>query len=173
MGSGSGGPYGGSSGGKGSQPYAPTYQVVNDMMEKDKKDPNIYKPNTGYFKNPLASSIQDSIVNDQIKMNGHSASGTYTYILDENDNIVFAKRYNPNNSHSRAPHPTLVGGKDPVVQCAGMIHFEKGRIVWFNNDSGHFRPNGKSLEKVNVAMEKLKQKYPKIFSKHYTGGKKL
>ena len=31
MGSGSSGPYGG---GGGSQPYAPTYHVVKDMMEK-------------------------------------------------------------------------------------------------------------------------------------------
>jgi hypothetical protein len=171
MGSGSHGPYGGDGNAGGSQPYAPTYHVVPQMMEQDKKDTNIYNEISGYFRNPYATSIQDAIVNDQIKMNGHSAHGTYTYILDENNNIIFAKRYNPNNSQSRAPHPTLVGGKDPVVQCAGMIRFEKGRIAWYNNDNGHFRPNGKSLDKVDAALEKLRHKHPNIFSKNYSGGK--
>ena len=99
MGSGSNGPY--CSGLSGSQPYAPIYHVVSEMMERDKKDINIYKPSTGYFINPLALSIQDSIVNNQVKMNGHSAHGTYTYVLNTDGNIVFAKRFNPNNSKSQ------------------------------------------------------------------------
>jgi len=169
MGSGANGSYG--SGGSGSQPYAPSYHVVEQELLNDKKDPNIYNKQTGYFKNPLAASIQDSIVNGQVQMNGRSAHGTYTYVMDSSGNIIFGKRYNPNNSNSRAPHPTLIGGKDPTVQCAGMIHFDKGRITWFNNDSGHFRPNSKSLEKVETAMNKLQNTNPNIFSKNYTGGR--
>jgi len=168
MGSGSSSSYSGG----GSQPYAPTYHVATDMLKKDKQDPNIYDPNKGYFKNPLATTIKDAIVNDKVIMNGKSAHGTYTYVVDTNGNIVFAKRYNPNNSASRAPHPTLIGGKDPTVQCAGMIHFEKGRICWFNNDSGHFRPNSKSLDVVNSAINNLRKKHPNIFDKNYSGGKK-
>lgn len=170
MGSGSGGNYSG--GGGGSQPYAPTYHVTKDMMDRDKQDVNIYNPKIGYYKNPLASSIQDAIVGDQVYMNGRSADGKFTYVLNNNGNVVFAKRYNPNNSNSRAPHPTLIGGKNPSVQCAGMIELRKGRIVSFNNDSGHFRPNSKSLEKVSTAMEKLRKEHPYIFSKKYSGGKK-
>ncbi len=171
MGSGSKGPYGSSSGG-GSQPYAPTYHVVKDMMEADKKDPNIYNPTKGYFKNPLAATVQDDVNNGQIQMNGHSAHGTFPYVLTESGDIVFAKRFNPNNSHSRSPHPTLVGGKDPQVVCAGMIHMEKGRIVWYNNDSGHFKPNAKSLDAVDKAMTALKKSHPEIFAKNYEGGRK-
>ena len=169
MGSGSSGVYGN---GGGSQPYAPTYHVVPEMLEKDKADANIYNPQTGYFRNPLATTIQDSIVNNHIQMNGHSVNGTYTYVLDNDGNIVFGKRCNINNSRSRAPHPTLIGGKDPTVQSAGMIHFEKGRISWYDNESGHFRPNAKSLEKVDEALEKLRSMYPGIFSKTYSGGRK-
>ena len=170
MGSGSSGNYFGTKGG--SQPYAPYYHVVKQELSKDKKNPDIYNPQTGYFKNPLAANIQDSIVNGQVQMNGRSAHGTYTYVLDLSGNIVFGKRFNPNNPNGRAPHPTLIGGKDPKVQCAGMIHFDKGRISWFDNDSGHYRPNSKSLEKVEKAMEKLQKTNPKIFSKNYTGGRK-
>ena len=103
-------------------------------------------------------------------MDNHSAHGTYTYVVNENGNVVFGKRFNPNSSHSRAPHPTLIGGKDPQVQCAGMIRIEKGRIVWYNNDSGHFRPNAKSLSTVDAAMEKLRKTHPEIFAKNYKGG---
>lgn len=167
MGSGSSGPYGGSGG---SQPYAPTYHVVDEMMDMDKQDYNIYNPQTGYFTNPYATPIQSAIKNGQIQMDEHSAHGTYTYVVNENGDIIFGKRFNPNNSHSRAPHPTLIGGRDPQVQCAGMIRIEKGRIVWYNNDSGHFRPNAKSLTSVEAAMEKLKHTHPDIFSKKYKGG---
>ena len=169
MGSGSHGPYG--SGSSGSQPYAPTYHVVSDMLEKDRTDPNIYSPSTGYFKNPLASTIQDTVRNGQIQMDGHIAHGTFTYVVDENGDVVFGKRFNPNSSRSRAPHPTLIGGKDPQVQCAGMIRIEKGRIVWYNNESGHFRPSAKSLETVDKAMEVLKRIHPEIFAKNYQGGR--
>ena len=53
-----------------------------------------------------------------------------------------------------------------------MIRIEKGRIVWYNNDSGHFRPNAKSLATVDSAMDKLKQTHPEIFAKNYKGGSK-
>ena len=103
-------------------------------------------------------------------MDGHSAHGTYTYIVNENGDVIFGKRCNPNDPSRRAPHPTLIGGKDPEVQCAGMIRIEKGRIVWYNNDSGHFRPNSKSLETVDKAMNQLKKVHPEVFSKNYKGG---
>lgn len=167
MGSGISSSYGG---GDGSQPYAPMYHVVSEMMDRDKQDNNIYNPQTGYFINPFSISISNAIKNGQIQMDGHSAHGTYTYVLNGNGDIVFAKRFNPNSSKSRAPHPTLIGGKDPQVQCAGMIRIEKGRIVWYNNDSGHFRPNAKSLETVDNAMERLKKIHPEIFAKNYKGG---
>ena len=168
MGSGSSSSYSGG----GSQPYAPTYHVASDMFKKDKQDPNIYNPSKGYFKNPLATTIQNAIVNDKVVMNGVSANGQYTYVMDTKGNIIFAKRFNPNNSHSRAPHPTLIGGKEPVVQCAGMICFKNGRISWYDNDSGHFRPNAKSLDKVDNALNTLRKQHPKIFDKNYSAGKK-
>lgn len=172
MGSSSYGPsYGGGAGG-GSQPYAPMYHVVPSMMEKDKEDINIYDPKKGYFTNPLATSIQSAIKNGRIYMTGLKAHGTYTYVVDAKGNLIFAKRYNPNNSKSRAPHPTLIGGRDPVVRCAGMVYIERGRIVWYNNDSGHFRPDAKSLEVVELALTRLKITNPEVFSNKYEGGKR-
>ena len=165
MGSGSYGPYSGTNGG--SQPYAETYHVVGHELSKDKHDPDIYNPVSGYFKNPTATNMDDAITPTRIIFEGRSASGTMTYVMDKEGNIIFGKRSNPNNPAKRAPHPTLIGGKDPQVQCAGMITFYKGRILSINNQSGHFRPDSKSLEKVEAALRKLYDKYPGAFDKNF------
>lgn len=163
MGSGSSGGYG--NGGRGSQPCAPTYHVTTDMMARDKADSDIYNPSTGYFKNPTAINLETAIDGNRIVFNNMSADGTMTYVMDQRGNIIFGKRANPNNPNKRAPHPTLIGGKDPQVQCAGMITFHKGRILSVNDNSGHFKPNSKSLEKVDTALQKLYEKNPNLFDK--------
>jgi hypothetical protein len=169
MGSGSSGNYSGTSGG--SQPYADTYRVVGKEMKKDKADPDIYNPSTGYFHNPNAKSLDQALGNDErIYSKGKKAHGKMTYVMDEDGNIIFGKRENPNNASKRAPHPTLIGGKDPKVQCAGMITFDKGRIVSVNNESGHYRPASKSLDKVYEALKKFQKAHPKAFSPNYKGG---
>ncbi len=78
--------------------------------------------------------------------------------------MIFGKRQNPNNPNKRAPHPTLLGGKNPKVKCAGMIEIEKGKIVSINNESGHFKPNIKSMKEVDIFMNKLYEKHSTAFS---------
>lgn len=162
MGSGSSSSYSGTNGG--SQPYAETYHVVPHELNNDKKDADIYNPKSGYFHNPLAKELTAAIENGKLMMDGKVAHGRMTYVLDENGNIIFGKRHNPNDGRKRAPHPTLIGGKNPQVQCAGMIEFSKGKIVSVDNQSGHFRPNSQSLAKVDAALAKLATTHPEIFS---------
>lgn len=163
MGSGSGGNYSGTGGG--SQPYADTYKVVADQLQNDKKDPDIYNSSSGYFKNPTAVSLEDSVSGNRIEFEGHRAEGKMTYVMAEDGTIIFGKRSNPNDGRKRAPHPTLIGGKDPEVQCAGMIEFRKGKNYSVNTSSGHYKPNIKSLEKVDKALQQLCDKNPNLFSK--------
>lgn len=163
MGSGSGGSYSGTNGG--SQPYAESYHVVSKEILKDKSDPDIYNRDSGYFKNPTAISLEDAIDGNRFVFQGHRAEGHFTYIMDKEGNIIFGKRYNPNNPDKRAPHPTLLGGKDPQVQCAGIIVFRKGRILSADNQSGHFRPDIKSLGKVDAALQKIYNNNPNLFDK--------
>lgn len=164
MGSGSSGPYGG---GSGSQPYAPTYHVVKDMMDKDKSDPEIYRPGTGYPKNPTATDISDSVVKEHVEIDGKTPNGPITYVMNEQGDIIIGKRSNPINPNKRSPHPMLIGGKDPQVQCAGMITFRNGKIVSVDNQSGHFRPSEKSMDKVYAALKKLYESNPKLFDKSF------
>ena len=163
IGSGSGSSYSGTSGG--SQPYQENYHVVSSELNKDKKDSDIYSKKSGYFKNPTSTNLEASFENGSIYMNGSKAHGNFTYVMDKNGNIIFGKRVNPNDRRKRAPHPTLIGGKDPTVQCAGMIEFKKGRIVSVNNQSGHFRPNIESMKKVDSTLTKLYNKHPELFDK--------
>lgn len=162
MGTGSSGSYHGTHGG--SQPYAESYHVVASEMKKDKKDSDIYDKDTGYFKNPTAVKLEDSIKNDRVYVDGKKQMGTITYVMDDAGNIIIGVRQNPNNPSKRCPHPTLIGGTDPTVQCAGMITFTKGRISSVNTNSGHYRPNSQSLPKVTQALQKLCDKHPDWFS---------
>ena len=163
MGSGSGGLYSGTNGG--SQPYSDFYHVVSKELNKDKQDSDIYDKESGYFNNPTAVSLSDSIDGNRIVFQNHSAEGHMTYVLKDGK-IIFGKRLNPNNPRKRAPHPTLVGGRDPQVQCAGIIVFRKGRILSVDNQSGHFRPDSKSLDKVDAVLQQLYDKNPNLFDKN-------
>lgn len=162
MGSGYSGSYTGTNGS--SQPFAPTYNVVASELVKDKADPEIYNPTSGYFKNPTAISLDNSIKNNNIYVDGKKQYGSITYVLNTEGKIIIAIRNNPNNQNKRSPHPTLIGGKNPKVQCAGMITFKNGKILNVNTKSGHFKPNKKSLDKVNKVLDELFKKNPEIFS---------
>lgn len=170
MGSGISGNYSGIT--QASQSYASFYHVTKDMLERDKQDSNIYNPNTGYFKNPTTTNLEKSITDNRIYIGGKRAHGTMTYIMDEKGNVLFGIRKNPNNLNKRAPHPTLLGGKDPIVKCAGMITFSKGKIVSVNNSSGHYKPNIKSMELVDRFMERLLKSNKELFDKQSKWRKK-
>ena len=170
MGSGSSNSYSGTSGA--SQPYSAEYKVVPRMMSKDKADPDIYDPKTGYFRNPTAIKLKDSVSGNSIDFEGNHANGDFTYVMNTNGEIVFGKRCNPNDGRKRSPHPTLIGGKDPKVQCAGIINFRNGKIYSVNNNSGHYRPNIKSLYKVNNALQKMCNDNPRLFDRRSEWRKK-
>ena len=170
MGSGSSGNYHNTKGG--SQALSDTYHVVNPAMKEDKSDPDIYHPTTGYFKNPTAVSLDDAIHGNRVYVNSNKQNGSITYVMDNDGNIIIGTRKNPNDSSKRCPHPTLIGGKDPTVQCAGMIIFTKGRISSVNVDSGHYKPNIGSLTKVKEALQKLCDAKPDLFTKNSEWRKK-
>ena len=164
MGSGSSGLYSGTRGA--SQPYADSYHVVPKMLKVDKKNPDIYNQETGYFKNPSARSLREAIRGNKIyQSNGKQAEGEFMYVMNKKGEIIFGKRVNPNNPLERSPHPTLIGGKTPEVQCAGIIKFKSGRVFRIDNQSGHFRPDIRSLGKVEEFMQNLHNENPLLFHK--------
>ena len=122
MGTGRSGAYSGTRGG--SQPYAESYHVVDEMLRQDKKDPDIYDPETGYFKNPSAISLREAIRNNRFyQRNGKKTERDFMYVMDKNGNIIFGKRENPNDGRKRSPHPTLIGDPASSVLRSKTVNF--------------------------------------------------
>jgi hypothetical protein len=162
MGSGISGSYFGTRGAE--QSYSKLYSVASDMLKIDRQDLDIYSPKTGYFKNPTATDLLESVKDNKVLYRMKEADGYFMYVLREDGKIIFGKRSNPNNKRKRSPHPTLIGGKKPKVQCAGIIHFIDGKIKSVNNSSGHFRPNDKSL---SLLKDKLYREFRELLYKNY------
>ena len=132
-----------------SQPYSNTYGLLPNMVSNDIDNTNVYNSKKGYLKNPTATNIVDSVSNNIIylKDSKQPADGIYIYVVDEKNNLIFGKRKNPLGGN-KSPHPSLIGGKNPKVKVAGEITFHHGKIYEIDVNSGHYKPNVKSLKKA-------------------------
>jgi len=148
MGSGAGGSYG--SGG-GSQPYAPSYHVEKHMHEMDVKNGTYHDGH--YDKNPTAQNINDMINGNYV--GSKNTNIDMPYVIDMDGNIILGRRNGNGKDGAPTPHPTLIGGKDPQVQMAGIVHIHGGKIASYDNQSGHYKPNEKSMQVADEAFGKL------------------
>lgn len=156
MGSGAHGSYGGGS--SGSQPYAPSYHVEKSMHEMDIKNGTYH--NGHYDKNPTAQNINDMINGNYV--GNQNTNMDMPYVIDLNGNIILGRRNGNGRNGAPTPHPTLIGGKDPQVQMAGIVHIQGGKIASYDNQSGHYKPSSKSMDAADKAFGKLP---PTIFKK--------
>ncbi|MCD8293807.1 MAG: hypothetical protein LUE27_00970 [Clostridia bacterium] len=158
----------------GSQVYRRYYYLDPRMLDVDKQNPNVYNPASGYFKNPTAYPIDEFMGkhfrNGALYLDDEEPfGGSLPYVLDVHDRIIIGQRYNPIDGSDKAPHPTLIGGLNPPVRCAGLIYFYMGLIIGYDNASGHYKPNSKSLLQVGRAIKKLMDSHPEMFSDAYSG----
>lgn len=131
--------------------------VVTEAFNEDKIrfiDPSneglgkVWQEDRGYIKNSTAKPLSSLIKND--KVGGGFDNGTFMYVVDDKGEVWVGKRQGKN-----MPHPTLIGGKAPQVQAAGMVRIEGGKIVKIDNHSGHFRPPRGSLSSALKSYLKL------------------
>lgn len=161
MGSGRSGLYAGTVGS--SQPYASSYAVMPDMLERDKHS-GVYNEDDGYTTNPTAKPIGEMINGNYL--GDKRTNGTFIYAVDTNGDIVVGKRNGNGKVGLATPHPTLIGGKNPKVKIAGILDVRGGKIYSYDDRSGHFKPNSKSLEAADTAFGKLpKALFHKKFQK--------
>jgi hypothetical protein len=151
MGSSTSGLYHGT--GEKSQPYSPKgYHVDTPMLEHDKIK-GTYSNKDGYQKNPTSVKAADAIKNNKVYIEGKVANGQYTYVVDKDGDLVFGKRNG--SKRFQTPHPSLIGGKDPVVKMAGMVDIRNGKIFSWDDRSGHYKPNSESKKFADKAFGKL------------------
>ena len=135
-----------------SQPYQTCYHVLNDMKEDDKEKGSYV--NGSYLKNPTAKYIDEMIKGKYIE-NKNFNNDSLTYVIDENDKIIVGNRNGNGRNGVPTPHPSLIGGSDPKIKMAGILQIEKGKIVGYDNRSGHYKPNIKSMEYAKEIFDKL------------------
>ena len=150
MGSGSGNGYSGTRGG--SQPFSPSYHVEPKMHQMDIDNGTYHDGH--YSKNPTAQNINDMINGNYIGSKRFNEENM-PYVIDMKGNIILGKRNGNGRDGAPTPHPTLIGGKDPQVQIAGLVKIRGGKIISYNNKSGHYKPNIKSMPVADEAFAKL------------------
>lgn len=157
MGSGFSGSYTRTSGS--SQPYAQTYAVEKSMHKHDIQS-GVY--HDGHYDiNPTAKNLDAMIKGNYI--GDKRTNLDIPYVIDTKGNIIVGRRNgNGDRNHGLpTPHPTLIGGKNPKVQMAGILHIQGGKIASYDNQSGHFKPNIQSMGIADETFGKL----PKILFK--------
>lgn len=77
------------------------------------------------------------------------------YVIDMEGNIILGKRNGNGREGIPTPHPTLIGGENPRVQMAGLVKIRGGKIISYDNQSGHFKPNIQSMPIADKAFGKL------------------
>jgi hypothetical protein len=108
----------------------------------------VYNDTRGYIRNPSATRLSDVVSNGRVT--GDFRNGTFQYVVDQNGEVWVGRRMRQN-----MPHPTLIGGRDPQVQAAGMLEIQGGEIVRVDNHSGHFRPPRPTVRRAIDALTRL------------------
>lgn len=114
-----------------------------------------------YIVNPTRRNINEYIKEGSNYLGSKNMNGQYMYVIDMDGNIIIGTR-----GGQRMPHPTLVGGRNPQVQAAGMIDVRGGKIYSINNASGHFKPGNECLRIARNVFNNLPQR---IFSRNFRG----
>ena len=112
-----------------------------------------------YIKNPTAQNISD-LINSSSKYVGNKKR-QFMYVVDLDGNIIIGSGVG-----QHMPHPTLIGGSNPIVQGAGIIDIRDGKIYSIDNSSGHFKPDKVSLSTLQYTFEKLPSA---VFHKDFQG----
>ncbi|AGC43824.1 hypothetical protein MYSTI_02508 [Myxococcus stipitatus DSM 14675] len=102
-----------------------------------------------YQKHPAALELFQALSQGAVRFN-IPPEGEVMYVITDDFRLIIASR---EEREHHLPHPTLVGGDEPEVVSAGILHFFEGRISRVCiNYSGHFKPNAPSSVEISLAL---------------------
>jgi site-specific DNA-methyltransferase (adenine-specific) len=125
MGSGISGSYFGTRGAE--QSYSKLYSVASDMLKIDRQDLDIYSPKTGYFKNPTATDLLESVKDNKVLYRTKEADGDFMYVLNNNGRMIFNCFDWVRDSSTPKVHPTQK--PVPLLERLIEIFTDKGDVV--------------------------------------------
>jgi len=138
-----------------SQPFQEEYSVYSKMLEKDIRHGVYQLDKGGYSVNPTSKSLDEMIKDNYII--GKGVTTALPYVIDTNENVIVGKRNGNGRYGLQTPHPTLIVGLDPKVKMAGMLYIKNGKIAYYDDRSGHYRPNKESMKYADKAFKKYKK----------------
>lgn len=121
--------------------------------------------NGKYIENPTAKNINEYIKTNSNYLGNKNMNGQYMYAINKEGQIIIGTRAKQLIGN-HVPHPTLIGGENPVVKGAGIIEIRGGKIYKIDNASGHFKPDTNSLKNVEKAFENVPSR---LFHKNFNG----
>ncbi|MGF6907847.1 hypothetical protein [Fusobacterium sp. PH5-44] len=124
--------------------------------------------NGKYIENPTAKNINEYIKTNSNYLGSKNMNGQYMYAINKEGQIIIGTRAKQLIG-THVPHPTLIGGKNPVVKGAGIIEIRGGKIYKIDNASGHFKPDNNSLINIEKAFKNIPSK---LFHKDFKGVEK-
>lgn len=144
-----------------------TFTVVPKLKASDKLNPYIWaSEEMGYKTSPTAMDShffgfdKDGLMyypnpdKTSFELKWELMHGNYTYAIGVDEKLVIeTKPEIPGKA--RYPHPCLIGGPNPTVFGAGMIHINKGVVTEINNKSGHFQPFFTSGGRIAMTFWKM------------------
>ena len=144
----------------GSQTYKEVYGIDNNMKRLDMSNKKVYNAETWYHRNPSAKNLKEAFSDDKFFESfceeEEDKITRLLFVIAEDRNIIVGKR-------SGLPHPALIGGKDPKVRCAGILELMGPKIYSVSNQSGHYKPDIKSLAEMENALRNLYEAKPHLF----------
>lgn len=88
---------------------------------------------------PFLVTFKDGkLVNDKI---GKEATGKFIYVLSPDKELYVAEKEKGQLNHS-----SILAGQP--VRCAGKMELKKGKVVWYNGYSGHYKPTSDMLDEM-------------------------
>ncbi|MDD7063899.1 MAG: hypothetical protein PUI76_01230 [Mollicutes bacterium] len=144
-----------------SQPYQDEYSVYSKMVKRDIKH-GVYKLGFGYSQNPTSQNLSTLVNGNYI--GNKLLNKEVPYVITSKGEVIIGDRNGNGRIGLPTPHPTFIGGIDPKVRMAGILKIRGGKIYSYDDRSGHYRPNIKSMKWADEAFAK----YPK--SKQFKNG---
>ena len=113
------------------------------MVKRDIKH-GVYKPGFGYSQNPTSQNLSTLVNGNYI--GDKRLNKEVPYVITSKGEVIIGDRNGNGRIGLPTPHPTLIGGIDPKVRMAGILKIRGGKIYSYDDRSGHYRPNIKSMK---------------------------